>query len=271
MKVNILISTIDSNINNVRDIFLPFREDLSYIISHQYTNENFKKIPEGFSRKDIKIVQIPGKGLSRSRNNAIKNADGTLCIVADDDVRYTNQYIDIIKRTYENNVVDVACFKIKTRKNEPEYKKYPSEERCFDKKEYPHISSIEITFRLSKIQENKIKFDERFGIGSKHLIGGEEKVLINDCLDSGLKVCYFNEYIVEHPYLSNTKTYSRYHKKRNLVEGAIDARINGIVAILKSILITIKIWKDLKKNNKFYLSYLYQRLTGVLYILISKD
>ncbi len=116
MKINILISTIDEKILQVKDVILDPRDDVEYIISHQYTNGRFKDIPSELVRNDITVSQIEGKGVTKSRNNALRLATGDIGLFSDDDVTYRDEYIDIVKETFLTNPdIDVALFKIKTR------------------------------------------------------------------------------------------------------------------------------------------------------------
>jgi len=268
MKLNVLISTIDSGIEKINNILLPIRADLEYIISHQYTDNKYKYIPKELKRPDVFISQIFGIGLTKSRNNAIKHANGDVCIISDDDVKYTNEYFDIVKKIYENNKVDIACFKIFTGENQKEYKKYPNHE--IDLKDL-HIyspSSIELTFKLNTIEEKKILFDERFGLGS-WLNGGEENIFVYDAIKANLRVRFFPFYIVQHPYESTIKSFPKYAKRRTRVTGAFDARVNGFISIPKSFFAMFKFYSELKRDKKNHFRYFLERLSGAIYILIS--
>lgn len=270
MKICILISTIDSGINNVKNILLPFRDDLSYFVSHQYTSDKFLKIPIELKRIDVKIDQIFGKGISKSRNNAIRKADADICILADDDISYKNEYIDIVKQTYLNNQdLDIACFKIKTNDGEPEYKEYLKLKTSIDKPFIYYISSIELTFNLKKLRNNSILFDERFGIGSHFFIGGEETLFINDCLNANLKIVFYPHYIVNHQYESNDKKLPIYDKKLNMVRGGLYARNFTLLTIFKIIFKTILLTPNLIKNKKNPFKYIYELGYGFFLILFS--
>ena len=124
--LNILISTFDEGIHKVKNVILDYREDVSYIISHQYTQEKYKIVPLELNRKDILISQIPGLGVTNSRNNAINLAHGEIGLFSDDDVTYSHSYFDTIIETFDNEEsLDVCVFKIKTPEGFPEYKNYP--------------------------------------------------------------------------------------------------------------------------------------------------
>lgn len=267
MKLNILISTFNERIADVKNVLLPVQEDVEYIVSHQYTREQFKVIPLELCRGDVTVSQIPGKGVTKSRNNAIRLATGDIGLFCDDDVTYRQEYINRVKKTFaEHRDIDIALFKIKTRPEEPEYKNYPT--RKGELKKLSHaISTLEIAFNIDRIKEKKIWFDERFGAGQELLINTDETIFVEDCLRHGCKVLFVPEYIVEHPYESTIKSIPKYDKRRNWVTGAYDCRTNGKVAMVKAFLGTAKILPDLLRHKVNPLVYCYQRLSAVLFIL----
>lgn len=269
--LNILISTIDRGIEKLSLVLQPELPDVNYIISHQNRDEKHKSIPSALNRRDVIVSQIPGKGLSRNRNNALQLADGDIALIADDDVRYMPDSFKVIEDVFKNDPnLDVACFKIKTNDNEPEYKNYPNETYSLNKGKKHYISSIEIAFRVNRIKEEEIVFDERFGLGSDIFQSGEESVFINDCVERNLNVKFFPTYIVSHPYESSTKSSGLFDRHKIVVQGAVDARKTGWLSIARSFYLFIRLFHLLLiyRKNPFY--YLIQRLRGVLFILISK-
>ena len=268
MKLNILISTINSGIEKISEILLEKRDDVEYIVSHQFTDPQFNYTPEILQRTDVKVFHINGKGLSKSRNYAIKNATGDIALIADDDVKYENEYFDKVLAAFADSDVDIALFKIKTINGNEAYKRYPETSNKISLKNIHSASSIEIAFKISSIA-NKISFDERFGLGSA-LIGGEENLFIRDAIINGLNVFYFPEYVVKHLKESTVKGYAKYDRQKNRVEGATDARMNGLLALPNSILKTIQQAMDMIKEKKNPFMYLTQRMGGVFYIISKK-
>jgi glycosyltransferase involved in cell wall biosynthesis len=270
MKINILICTIDEGIGRVHRILQPVQKDVTYIISHQYLNEEFKVIPKELIREDIILSQIPGRGLSRNRNNAISLADGDIALIADDDVQYLPGTFEIIREAFENdNELAVACFKIKTPDGEPEYKKYPVTSYILGKYRHHAISSVEIAFKTSPVKKTGIRFDERFGLGSEKLTGGEETVFISDCIRAGLKVCYFPSYIVRHLYESTRTKYKRFDTKINQLNGAVYARVHGWWAFPYAFAKTMILAPVMILTGKNPLEYLRQKLIAIKYVYKS--
>lgn len=267
MILNVLISTIDDGIDKIKVVLLPPRHDVFYIVAHQFTDEKYQTVPYELRRKDVLVSQIPGKGLTKSRNHAVSIATGDICLIADDDVKYAEDSFDIIIRTFQEKNPDVALFKIKTNEGEDEYKNYPQKEYRLNLKNFHSPSSIEIAFKTNKIK-GCVRFDERFGKGS-FLIGGEEFFFVRDSIKKNLNVWFYPLYIVNHPLESTDKFLSRFHKQKVRVEGAMDARKNGWIAIPKAFLGALKNCRILLKNKKNPIGYLYQRIIGVFYILKS--
>lgn len=266
MKVNILISTIDEGITKVEGVVLDPRDDVSYIVSHQYTAAKYKFIPDALQRDDIRISQIKGAGVTKSRNNAIRLADGDIGLFADDDVKYLNTDIDTVKKMFKDHQqADVGIFKIRTPAGEPEYKSYPGKIKEYQKASA--VGTIQIAFRIDKVREKNIFFDERFGVGEVLLIGNEEQLFLHDCINSGLRVFFFPEYIVEHPSESTIKKLPKYDPRKIRLTGGLDCRINGPIALFKALLGTVKIMPNLLRHKVNPLVYFYHRISAVIYVL----
>lgn len=274
MKITILISTYNERIDNVCNVVLSPREDVTYIVSHQYSEDQYNYTPSELVRKDITVSHIKGTGVSKSRNNALKLANGDIGLFSDDDVSYQHSDIDTIKKTfYQNSEVDVAIFKIRTPAGQPEYKTFA--DKIFQYKNAPCVGTIQIAFKINKVKEKGIYFDERFGAGQPLLIGNDEKLFLHDCISSELKVFFFPEYIVEHPYESTAKGIPKYDRRKNWVTGGVDCRINGRIALAKAFFGTVKNTPDLLKHRINPFQYFFHRISAVLYVLktnkINKD
>lgn len=270
MKINILVSTIDKGIFAMEKLLLKPCEDISYIISHQYTDPAFVTLPDYLKRPDVSVSHISGKGVTKSRNNAIKLANAEIGVFADDDVTYEKDWLDRMQHIFKTSpTLDVAIFKIKTLPGEPPYKPYPTAPT--EIKMATAVGTIQIAFRVSSIKANNLKFDERFGAGQKLLIGSDEQLFIYDCLRAGLRVKYFPEYLVQHPYQSTVKSIPKYDHRLNRVTGGLDARMHGWIALPKALLGAVKYSIDIIKHGKNPLTYFIHRFYAALYILITKN
>lgn len=194
MTLEILISTIDAGINNIAAMLLEPRDGIKYLVSWQHRAEGDCVVPDVLLRDDVKVVHLQGPGLSRNRNNCLKHATGDVCLIADDDCRYTHEELSCIALTFASHRnVDVATFKARGLLT-------PYPDKSFDLQVPPkdyHVSSIEIAFRRVSVQ-GKLRFNELFGLGAPVLHCAEEEVFIHDALNMGLKCVYFPAYVVSH-------------------------------------------------------------------------
>lgn len=194
MKLSVLICTMDERIRRVPDILQASRGDVEYVVSWQYTDFSvLDMLPAVLrSRTDVTVCPLSGRGLSLNRNNALEHAQGDLCLIADDDMRYCDDAFDNILHTFgEHPDVDVAQFQVKSYdgrwlKNyaSQSYVFRPDDTRCV----YP--SSVELVLRREAWRRG-LRFNPHLGLGAAYLTAGEEEVLLADAVALGMQVSYF--------------------------------------------------------------------------------
>lgn len=204
MTLEVLICTIDDGISQIPQLLLPRIDGVSYLISWQHSKDNEISIPAELSREDVMIVHLQGRGLSRNRNNALRNATGDICLIADDDCTYRPEYFASVINTFkEKESLDLATFQMKF---SYEGKTYP--QHSFDLKRFErgyYVTSFEIAFRRTSVQE-LLEFNELFGLGAPVLQSGEENVFIIEAIKKGLKCQYFPIIVVEHSHATTSST-----------------------------------------------------------------
>lgn len=184
----------------INKITLPESKDLvEYVIVHQKYHNISINNNSLMSRNDVTIINDDGIGLTRSRNIAIEHARFDYCYVLDDDVTILNEAIDILLSIQDD--LDLMTFRVATPEGSM-FKPYALKEKKIDIISAARICSIEIMFKKSSIESYNIKFDERFGLGTK-LPSGEEYIFISECLKKGLKCKYFPITTVIHEYESS--------------------------------------------------------------------
>ena len=134
---------------------------------------------------NIRMLDTNTRGLSKSRNLAIRHAVGDVCLLCDDDEQLDSSYEDTILKAYEALPdADIICFRIS---NQPSRLK--QETQRLTKWTAMRIASWQITFRRESIIESRIRFDEDMGAGTGNG-GGEEVKFLRDCIKAGLKAYY---------------------------------------------------------------------------------
>lgn len=197
MTLEILICTYNDRIDGVPEVLMPSMHNISYLVSWQQSDDFvLRPLPEALQRDDVKIAVIKGKGVAVNRNNAIANASGDICLMADDDITYIPAHVAHIVEIFESHpTLDIATFRYES-KNYP--KSYPS--YSFDLRQPPkhyYINGFEIAFRRKSVQ-GILQFNPLFGVNAPLLNSGEEGVFILDALDKGLNCFYFPYVIARH-------------------------------------------------------------------------
>lgn len=136
------------------------------------------------------MISSKERGLSRSRNVALENATGDICVIADDDITYEDRYQEIIQEAYQKHPsMDIIVFALPSQ-NIERSKEYPSTEKRIGYLRSMRVYSYEITFRRSSIARASVSFNELFGAGSGKYSCGEENIFLFNCLRKGIKILY---------------------------------------------------------------------------------
>lgn len=199
MTIEVLICSFNKGIVKVDDVLLEPCPDVRYIVSYQYTDERYlEMIPQTLlQRKDVTLFKYKGQGLSSNRNQALSHATADIILYADDDTHlYDNTFATIRETFAERPDIDVALYCATSYTGRP-LKDYPQEECIVTAvPTVYHVSTIETVFRREKVQ-GALRFDERFGLGTKFLTCGEEDIWLHDALRHQLRLRYFPKNIVE--------------------------------------------------------------------------
>ena len=156
------------------------------------------------THNSVRVINSYELGLAKSRNLAIENAIGKICLIADDDIQYVSGFDQIIKRTYDRlSNAAMILFKVDTLEGVP-FKPYPLASKMFERtNELESISSIEMSFNRSAIVQNGIQFNELFGLNSKFPCG-EEFIFCKDVFEAGGPVYFENRTVVLHSVVRST-------------------------------------------------------------------
>ncbi|RZS98476.1 glycosyltransferase family 2 protein [Cecembia calidifontis] len=274
MNLYVCISTYGDRIFNLANVILDPRKDVKYIVAHQIGNTSKKDYKLDFlNRSDVEYYQLQNKGVSKSRNFAIKKVPlGNIIWILDDDVKILSDAFDNIFQAYSHNKdADFISFKIKTLLGEPPFKNYLKSKKkikSIDDYEGPKPSIIEMTFRSSSINKNRAYFDERFGAGS-FLIGGEENLFIHGMIKKGFCLYFSPIYLVVHPFESTRNKYKTFSKERLRYLGAHYYIFLGFFSFIRLIVSPIKHRDEIKSKKSSIIKNIYFSMQGFLYLLVT--
>lgn len=139
-----------------------------------------------------KFICTTERGLSKSRNMAIRNAWGDVCQICDDDEVMADDNEQIIIKAYKENP-DVGLIAFSLIRKDCQ-KEYPQRIQSLGLKRILKTSSPQITFSRSMMEKYGISFDEKMGSGTGNG-GGEENKFMLDWRKAGAKMLYYPDVI----------------------------------------------------------------------------
>ena len=143
---------------------------------------------------EIKVYSFAEKGVGLNRNNTLMRASGDICLFADDDMRYVDNYVQIVEEAFEKNPdADVIAFNLIEKA--PTRYIIKSQERI-GYLNYLRYGTARIAVKTKRIKEEGIFFNLCFGGGTEHC-HGEDNLFLTECLKKGLKMYAVPEYIAE--------------------------------------------------------------------------
>ena len=182
MKLQVLLSTMNQK---DKKIIEKMGINTDAIIINQCNKNEVEIIDD--NEKHILFMSFKERGVGLSRNTALQRATADICIFADDDVIYKEDYENIILQQFkENPRADVLIFNIEsTNKERPEYEiKKKKRVNIFTCLKY---GTSRIAIRLDKVRIANINFSLLWGGGAKYS-QGEDTLFLRDCIKNKLKV-----------------------------------------------------------------------------------
>lgn len=165
VDLEILVATMNRSDLNFLIPMFPFAHfsDFQILVINQtsYNNQIVSDFP------NVRVLNSFEKGLSKSRNLALKNTVGEIALIADDDVVFLPNFQQkIINQHQRNKDFSIICFQTLTTKNKP-YSNYSEKEFWMKEKDFLHVLSIELTFKTKDLNEKNVFFNENFGLGAQ--------------------------------------------------------------------------------------------------------
>ncbi len=161
-KMNIQTDAIIGNQTNINK-----REDISYN-GHSITYLNFNE-----------------RGVGLNRNNSLMRATADICLFADDDMVYCDDYEKIVLNAFNSYPnADVIIFNIK----EPVPKRYViTKPFKVNWKNFMRFGTVRIAAKREALFNNGILYNLNFGGGTKYQ-DGDDTLFLADCVKKGLNI-----------------------------------------------------------------------------------
>ncbi|PJB12285.1 MAG: hypothetical protein CO119_07525 [Flavobacteriales bacterium CG_4_9_14_3_um_filter_40_17] len=178
--------------------FAPYQQFNILIINQTSVKQD---LISGFST--IRVINSAEKGLSKSRNLALKNAVKKIVLIADDDVVYKAGFDAKIVETFNKNP-DASVLNFRTETTEGKlFWDYPKTQNKLNIKQLTKVLSIEVAFKTADIRKSQLCYNEHFGLGAQ-FEDSETFFFLRAAFHKKLSVLFHPETIVIHASVTSS-------------------------------------------------------------------
>lgn len=205
---------------------------------------------EEFLYKDkykMKFISLAERGVGLSRNNALMRSSAEICLFADEDLTYVDNYKEIVLKGFEENPnADMIMFNVLSKNsNRPTYRITKSGKvRWYNCLRY---GAVKIAVRTDRLKEVNNYFSLLFGGGAKYS-HGEDSLFVAECIKKGLKA-YANPAIIGYVSQEDSSWFEGYNNKFFIDKGALYYSISKRLAWLLSLQFCVRRRKMFKKDK----------------------
>lgn len=174
------------------------------IIANQTNGTSFEK--KDYPWGTVKLVSAETRGVGKNRNNAFLHASGDILLLSDDDMHYTDTYVEDVLREFDNHPeAEVIIFNIGSTSNE---------RKQFQNKKFHRLGKLSrmpyggprIAIRKSSWERTNVWFTTLFGGGAKYT-NGEDSIFLNDLKKSRMAI-YASDVSIGYVDMTESSWYS---------------------------------------------------------------
>lgn len=181
MKLQLLVAAVNQSATD-----LPKQMNIGSdaIIVNQ--TDRFEYQEFDYKGHQIRFFSMAEKGVGLSRNNSLLRAEADICLFADEDIAYVDDYKKLVLEAFEKNPqADMLLFNVQAAPGRETYQiREFGRVRSYNCGRYPTYS---FAIRTKEVHKRNITFSLLFGGGAKYS-NGEDSLFIQECIKKGMKV-----------------------------------------------------------------------------------
>lgn len=237
-RIDVLIATM--NQKNF-DFLKGMNIQTNTIIANQDNIYKYEEI--NFGSNTHKMITTPYRGVGKNRNIAIYASSADYCIIADDDIKYVDNYEKLIFKAFEElDDADIIIFNLmdcndKGRRQNKKIKRL----KWYNLLNY---GAVRITFKRESIIRNSLSFSLSFGGGAPYS-AGEDSLFLLEAYKRKLKIYVYPETLLELKEAQST-WFRGYSEKYYYDKGKF---ISMAFPCLKWIMLLVFFVKEIKNTN----------------------
>lgn len=178
--LEVLVSSLEKD---PYELALHMNLECDVVIVNQACNESCLELKTN-NGYDIRVLESGERGIGRSRNLALDNAEGRIVLFSDDDIVYSEGYAGKIKEEFDSDPeADIIMFNFNVSDDMKTYHTDKKKRVCkWSVGRYPAYAAAA---KLESIRRSGVRFSTLFGGGARYS-NGEDSLFFMDCLRAGL-------------------------------------------------------------------------------------
>ena len=209
--LTVACSTYGDRISNILKVYesIDAVKKINFLVIHQVpegtclSDESNSVILRLESHPSIDYIKNSSKGLTLSRNIALKKTKTQYMWVMDDDLEFISGAINKVLGSLEDENKNVICNTYESlRPSGLKRVLYPNNRSKVTGKYILRVASFEMVLNVNQLKRHNITFREDMGVGGNIINLGEESVLIADILRAGGDVIHHSISVNIHPEIS---------------------------------------------------------------------
>ncbi|AMG67611.1 glycosyltransferase family 2 protein [Providencia stuartii] len=191
-------------------------------------------------RNDIRYFNSKNKGVTKSRNLAMKKATGEILLFCDDDITYQPGFQDKIIQTFSEKNLGFVTFAYKNSPNSPGMGKFPLLNYKHTLRTILSVGTIQIACIKHYVDKYNITFPEDMGAGNTYFLC-DEPVFLSQFIKNNIQGEYEPYILCFHPDVSSGSVFNNINAFRSRylcftrIFGNVLGRFIYILYLLKNI------------------------------------
>lgn len=246
-KLEVLISTMNQKENDL-SIYKKMNLNTDALIINQSNSNNYVESLE--NNKLIRMLSFNERGVGLSRNSALARATGDICLMADDDMVYLDNYQEVILDTYKKYPeADFIIFDTRIHSKDGVKKNIKKDGRVsiFN---FFKFGTVHFTFKRTSIIKNNIMFSVLFG-GRDKLKSGEDSLFLWEVIRKKLKV-YKVPIVIADVYNFKSSWFKGFDDQYYFDRGALYRAMSPILYHMFNIYIVLRTRKSYTGNKSIF-------------------
>ncbi len=261
MKVEVLVSTMHQK---NRDFLERMNIKTDAVIINQTDFSGYEEF--NFNKYTVKIFSTTERGVTKSRNKALKNATADICILADDDMQFSDNYEETVIDVFEKHNADVVIFNLID--NENDLIRENESVKKINIFNYMNYGAARIAFNSNSITNNNISFKEAFNNNPLPACG-EDTLFLREALKKGLKIIAVPESLAKLNNNRESTWFKGYTKEYFFDKGVILALAHPLLSISFALYLVL-MHKEYSESGFSKLKIFKEILKGILFVTKSR-